>query len=255
MKVLYLGDGALSSAASYLAGVMTHFSIDFDYRGSGIDASDLIGTEHYDLFVLSDYAAKDLGERNARRIVELVADGAGLLMIGGWESFHGVGGNYDSSVLATALPVRIAASDDRVNWSGPCVVRQIEEHAVTAGLEFDPAPVVGGFNRLEAAAEADVILVVDRYAVHGGDGAAKHAEVSVGPVQFEHVDSSPLLACGVFGQGRSAAFATDAAPHWVGGFVDWGRERVAVATDDFEIEVGDSYVRFFGNLLEWCGKA
>ena len=36
----------------------------------------------------------------------------------------------------------------------------------------------------------------------------------------------PVLVIGTAGHGRAAAFASDIAPHWVGGFVDWGDSRV-----------------------------
>jgi hypothetical protein len=48
--------------------------------------------------------------------------------------------------------------------------------------------------------------------------------------------------------------ATDVAPHWVGGFVDWGDQRVAQAVANDGIEVGNWYARFFRNLLVWTGN-
>ena len=71
--------------------------------------------------------------------------------------------------------------------------------------------------------------------------------------EFERIDSSPLLIVDDFGAGRAAAFTSDLAPHWAGGLVDWGDERIRVTSEDFEIEVGSEYVEFFGNLLYWVG--
>ena len=46
------------------------------------------------------------------------------------------------------------------------------------------------------------------------------------------------------------ALATDVAPHWVGGFVDWGKERVVADVGDDFIDVGNWYARFFRQLLQ-----
>ncbi len=242
--VLYLGDDSLAGAASYLAAVMTHSGVAYTHRGSSEDACDLIDGASFDCYVLSDYPSNRLGDRGAGRLLKAVHGGAGLLMIGGWESFRGSGGGYDASPITEALPVAIARSDDRMNWCGPCVVRKRIDHPVCDGLDFDPAPSVAGFNRLEARSGTDVVLAVDRYAPHPreSDGV---------PAVFELLDSHPLLVCGRYGEGRTAAFASDAAPHWVGGFVDWGPRRVSIVTDAFDVEVGESYVRFFSHLIAW----
>jgi hypothetical protein len=62
------------------------------------------------------------------------------------------------------------------------------------------------------------------------------------------------LIVGRYGAGRTAALATDVAPHWVGGFVDWGDRRIAQAVGGGMIEVGNWYARFFHNLVAWTGK-
>jgi hypothetical protein len=62
----------------------------------------------------------------------------------------------------------------------------------------------------------------------------------------------PLLVTGTFGQGNTAAFCTDFAPHWVGGLVDWGKKRIkAQARNGGEVEVGEYYAQFIGQLVEW----
>jgi hypothetical protein len=48
------------------------------------------------------------------------------------------------------------------------------------------------------------------------------------------------------------AMATDAAPHWVGGLVDWGESRVEAQADGAEaIEVGNWYAELFSNIIKW----
>ena len=55
--------------------------------------------------------------------------------------------------------------------------------------------------------------------------------------------------------GRTAALATDIAPHWVGGLIDWGSVRVtAAAVGGWQCEVGAFYATFLRNLLSWTGQ-
>ena len=77
-----------------------------------------------------------------------------------------------------------------------------------------------------------------------------------GAFKFEpFTDSIPLLVVDRFGQGNVAAFATDFAPHWVGGLVDWGDGRTSgQAEGSVGIEVGNWYARFVANLVRWTAK-
>ena len=77
-----------------------------------------------------------------------------------------------------------------------------------------------------------------------------------GRFDFLPLDQHPLLVLGMHGAGRTAALMTDLAPHWVGGFVDWGDgERVkAQAPGSWQIEVGNFYSQFIANLLAWTGS-
>ena len=70
--------------------------------------------------------------------------------------------------------------------------------------------------------------------------------------QAEVVETHPLLVVGQHGQGRTAAIATDVAPHWVGGLVDWGDDRVTGQGDGADdVEVGDLYAQFWRQLLSF----
>ena len=74
---------------------------------------------------------------------------------------------------------------------------------------------------------------------------------STGDYQFTFHQRWPLLVVGQSGEGRVAALATDVAPHWVGGLVDWGRPRLTIDVANSFIEVGSHYVKLFENLLMW----
>jgi uncharacterized membrane protein len=75
-----------------------------------------------------------------------------------------------------------------------------------------------------------------------------------GDFTFSPGAESPLLVVGEHGRGRTAALATDVAPHWVGGLVDWGDQRVVQQVGAGFIDVGNWYARFFRNLLVWTGR-
>lgn len=238
--VLYCGDTSLATAAQYLAGLMTAWGCPYRYVPShqSLTAADL---EDADLIILSDYPATRITADLQDRLLSSIADGAGLLMIGGWESFHGLGGNWDQTQIADVLPVRMQTTDDRVNCDQPALVRQVAAHPAVDGLPWlERPPTIGGFNRFHPKADATVLLEVDRLRP-----AYQKRAWSV-----ELIETLPLLVVGSHGRGATCAVATDVAPHWVGGLVDWGNARVAAQPPGGEaIEVGDLYARFWRQLL------
>lgn len=245
-SVLYLGDTSLQGAAAYLAGLIHHAGWSCVYRRSDEAAEEALFDQVWSLFVLSDYPAARLSPPLQQRLVQAVQAGAGLLMIGGWESYHGCGGNWDQTAVAAALPVEIDSADDRVNCDQPALVRCVLDHPTVRGLPWDARPPgIGGFNRIRPKSEGQLVLETQRFrAVRKGED-----------VRFELAGCEPLLVVGRCGRGRVAALATDVAPHWVGGLIDWGAGRVAAQAPGAEtIEVGDLYARFFCQLLAWTAK-
>jgi hypothetical protein len=57
-QILYLGDTALKEAASYLAGVMQHSQISFDYLPSDACFPDTQLENDYRGIIISDYPSK-----------------------------------------------------------------------------------------------------------------------------------------------------------------------------------------------------
>ena len=182
-------------------------------------AAELAG---YGAVILSDIGANslllapDTFERSAVApnrlavIERYVHGGGGLLMIGGYFSFAGIDGKarYHATPVETALPVTISALDDRAERpEGVQPSVSGAGHPVLSGVP-DDWPALLGYNQLAAKPAADVL------ACCGED---------------------PLLVVGRHGDGRSAAFASDCAPHWCPpGFMDW-----------------PGYDPLWGNLTRW----
>jgi uncharacterized membrane protein len=182
------------------------------------------GLAEYGAVILSDIGANSLllspatFERSAiapnrlAAIERYVRDGGGLLMIGGYLSFAGIDGKarYHGTPVEAALPVTISDHDDRAERpEGVSPLVTGAGHPVLDGVPAD-WPALLGFNRVTARPEALVLA-------------------SCGP--------DPLLTVGSVGAGRSAAFASDCAPHWCPpGFMDW-----------------PGYDPLWGNLVRWLG--
>jgi uncharacterized membrane protein len=253
--ILYLGDSTLDTAASYLAGVLAHHGLAFDYFASDESPTLEQLSGERKLLIISDFMAKMLTREIQDAIVEQIHGGTGLLMIGGWESFCGLGGDWAQTPIAAVLPVEIAARDDRINYDQVALLSRVTDHPILENLPWDERPpTIGGFNRFRAKEEGQVLLNVIRHRVrHAGQR-----------FEFEAAETNPLLVVGAYGQGRTAALATDLAPHWVGPLVDWGTEnqplpsgsgRVAAqAKGAEEVEIGCFYVQFVYQLLKWMGR-
>lgn len=241
-SVLYCGDTTLDSAAAYLASMMNLWGLEFDYvPGDCPLTADMIDTDR-SLYIFSDYPAEQISSEFQQQVLKQVESGVGLLMIGGWESFHGLGGDWNGTPISDALPVVISDSDDRQNCDGPVFVQPVDrEHSIVADLPWNERPpLIGGFNRFDVKPTGNLILEAIRTKARLIDSGFEIVEV----------ERTPLLVTGTFGEGPTAALATDVAPHWIGPMVDWGNERVAAqVTGTDGIEVGNLYEQFFRQLV------
>jgi uncharacterized membrane protein len=135
--------------------------------------------------------------------------GGGLLMVGGYMSFSGVDAKarWGRSALAEALPVRVLDRDDRVELPAGALPQTSAPHPVTAGLDTE-WPALLGLNEVVVRETARQLAT-----------CAGH----------------PLVVVDDFGEGRTAAFTSDIAPHWAPpGFVEW-----------------HGYGRLFDRLVRW----
>ncbi|MCK4872032.1 MAG: hypothetical protein KAS72_04830 [Phycisphaerales bacterium] len=157
-----------------------------------------------------------LGPNRINLVKEFVERGGGFIMIGGYLSFSGFNaiGGYHNTAIEEILPVEILPYDDRVEKTDGFVFNIVErDHPVTTGIPWDKTEfTLCGYNKLTLR-----------------DGATLIAEY----------DGDPFIACRQWGNGRTAVFASDCAPHWVGDFKDW-----------------EYYPQFWGQMIKWlAGKA
>jgi len=246
-SILYLGDTTLKEAGSYLAGVMSHHNISFDYLPSDQQFGDTVLNNKYQAVIISDYPAENFSTEQINTIVEQVTEGMGLLMIGGWESFTGAKGEYTDTKLSRVLPVIMQSADDRVNCFAPCLAEKMKEHEILGSLPFEESPPsIGGFNRLKSKPDSNTILLARRF-------KASYVNGNFTVTSLEEPD--PLLVVSSYKQGRVCAFATDVAPHWVGGLVDWGNSRVKAQVPGANpIEVGNWYAALLANMINWTAR-
>lgn len=178
----------------------------------------------FDVVVLSDIGANTLllppqvfthGQTMPNRL-ELLAEwtraGGSLLMVGGYLSFMGIEAkaNYRNTPLAAVLPIEMESGDDREETPHGSIAGVTGSHSITKGLDAS-WPSILGYHRVEAREGAEVLA-------------------TVGP--------HPLLVVDSEGDGRTAAFMSDMAPHWLPQeFLDW-----------------DGYGPLWQHLIAWLGR-
>lgn len=182
------------------------------------------GFAEYDVVVISDVGANSFqlptktfatsiaSPDKTDAIREYVARGGSLLMIGGYLTFTGIDakGRWGRTPLAEALPVTLLDRDDRVELPGGARPAVAHDHTITAGIDRE-LPQILGLNEVIAKDGSEVLITCAGY---------------------------PLLVTSAYGEGRSAAFMTDIAPHWAPPeFLSWS-----------------GYATLFDNLISWLTK-
>ena len=241
-RILFCGDDDIDMAAIYLASIIHDQGYSLDYIPSPLPIPLSLDLNNYDLIILSDYPREQISDDRLEEICALVHKGGSLLMIGGWESFTGLNIEYKHSPLEKILPVKMLETDDRRNYDqGIAVTASDPHHAVCKGLDFSRPALIGGYNSFEKKESATCVLWGRKIKISVSDDKIT-AEADNNKI--------PLLVMDNVGKGKTAALAFDLAPHWVGGFVDWGTGRKHVDFADGFIEVGDMYYKFVANLLK-----
>ena len=190
------------------------------------------GLEAYRAVILSDVGANtillhpDVWLRSRRvpnrlkLIRDYVAAGGGLVMVGGYLSFQGIGAGarFRGTPVAEVLPVEILAWDDRIELPEGFVPEVVGpgDHPILAGLGRD-WPALLGVNEVALKPGRDVELLARLPADEGGH---------------------PLLVAGRHGAGRCVAWTSDIGPHWL--------------PPDFAAWPG--YARLWRQILAWLSR-
>ena len=239
--ILYCGDTSSKAAAAYLQGVLTHSGFSYQYINS--DEKFLNSkSAPAKLRILSDYPAKNISDAQREKIFEWINAGMSFWMIGGWESFHGLNGEY-LGPWSKLLPVTIKTKDDRVNSFQPYVFNPInEKHAILKSLPWNQAPSIGGFNSVTVKKGSELLMTAIPLKITN----------TKGKITSKQGKPVPMLVEGKFGKGKTLALMTDLAPHWIGGFVDWGNTRVkAQGKNANDVEVGHLYTKFITQTVKY----
>ena len=241
-KILFCGDDDLDLAAIYLGSIIHEEGYNLDYVPSPLSFPKNVDLQEYDLIILSDYPREQISDDRLQEIADYVKFGGSLLMIGGWESFTGLNIEYKNSPIEDILPVMLSVKDDRRNYDQGIAVIPCENlHPVCDDLDWDRPGIIGGYNEFIPKENAKTVLCGQKVKLSVIDG--------IPSAKMDH-EKIPLLVYGQAGKGKTAALAFDLAPHWVGGFVDWGHGRKHVDFGEGFIEVGDQYYKFVANLLK-----
>ncbi len=240
MNVLYCGDSHEGGPANYLLGILNYIHADVTHIPPGVQLDPAIFNQRFDAIILSDYGRVCVSSKAEEKIVYQVLSGTGLLMVGGWGSFAGPFGNWSGSEIEKLLPVNCLKKDDRHNLGSGLYVFKKKNHPIVKSVNFKQAPVIIGFNEVKPKKGADIVLTVKAFLP---------AEKSYSKKEY------PLLVVSQNSEIRTAAFTTDFAPHWCGGLVDWGSKRLKLSVNKaIQIEIGDQYVRFVSQVIQWLAK-
>ena len=161
--------------------------------------------EKYDVFLIGDVDARALRDDNWLRIANLVAEGRGLMMYGGYHSF-GPGG-YGDSPLVDVLPVKMSRLDRQP--LDPQVPVRADMHLMG---ELAMLPTTDSSIMHLAAGEGNTAAWQSLKPLLGANRFGDLKDQAVVLAKTQHGD--PLLVQGGYISGRVLALATDSTHRW-----------------------------------------
>ena len=178
-----------------------------DPKNRPVDLADRFKPGKYDVYLLGDIDSTAFQGDELANLAKCVGRGAGLMMLGGFQSF-GPGG-YGQTPLANVLPVGMDRLERQqpdeplrtdLHWPGP-----LRMQPTALGLMHFALMLAG--NRQENAALWAKLPPLE--------GANKFHDLAPGAVVLADAGSDkPLLVTHNFGDGRVLAFAGDSTWHW-----------------------------------------
>lgn len=248
LSILYAGDSWEGGPANYLLGILRTLQADFLHVPSSVRMDSKILEKHFDGIILSDYARSLLSHECEEKIMKKVLEnGTGLLMVGGWASFSGPFGGWRGSLVEGLLPVICQERDDRMNLPGGALIQVKNAHPLFDSFSFENSPVLCGLNEVIPRKDSKIILNAKKITQTLSQG---NLTLALDAKEY------PLFVIEDTAKKRSAALTTDVAPHWCGGFVDWGNQSQKVTINPkIAIEVGNLYVEFLSRIIRWIARA
>ncbi len=236
-------------------------SLEFSNAGAGSaawrrDVRNAIQTRAYDVFIIGDVPASrfenqgEEGESILALMAKAVTErGAGLIMIGGYDSF--ADGGWDRTPLAEILPVKM---DQRGQLEG-AIGNQRD-------IKFKPSEeaLTGQLYSFPLKLDSDPIKNREWWAkLPALDGGSKVGTLKVGAAKLvESERGEILLAAHNISKGRSAVLAVDTTWRWVkpgpSRGAPGGAPGIPAAQELSLSESTEAHLRFWRQLILWLGK-
>ena len=175
-----------------------------------VDLDNWFDPGKFDIYILGDVDADAIGNEQLEKLTQRVAEGAGLVMLGGFNTFDA--GGYGATPLSDAIPVKLSSTIQRRvrggiqadrsgevpgQISGPIPLEMTRDHPITNLGGDDPAsawkelPPQKGANRFLGPRVAPGVQVI-----------------------LESPEKKPMMIVGEFGRARTAAVAFDSTWQW-----------------------------------------
>lgn len=134
------------------------------------------------------YQGRFLGNR-CSTIRDYVEQGGAFLMVGGYLSFSGIDAkaHYSKTAINDILPVDILEVDDRIETPEGACPENVAEHDILKGIKEWPRFL--GYNKTVLKNVENINELVS-------------------------IQGNPFIAIREYGEGRTAVFTSDCAPHW-----------------------------------------
>ncbi|MCE5269594.1 MAG: hypothetical protein LLG00_17085 [Planctomycetaceae bacterium] len=178
-----------------------------DQRTRPADFGDRFKPGKYDVYILGDIDSTAFAGDELARLADCVSRGAGLIMLGGFQTYGG--GGYQNTPLGKVLPVGMDRFERQrpdepvrtdLQWPGPLKMRP-----TTIGLLHFALSLAG--NRTENDALWSKLPPLE--------GANRFHDLAPGAVVLADAGpDKPLLVAHSFGDGRVMAFAGDSTWRW-----------------------------------------
>ncbi|QDT09061.1 glutamine amidotransferase [Planctomycetes bacterium K23_9] len=179
-------------------------------RSWPVDLGTVFKPGKFDVYIIGDLDSAALGNQQLEQLTEVVGQGAGLVMLGGFNTY-GPGG-YADTPLAAAIPIQMDGStrnDARrqgVNLNLDLLPGQLTGPVQAILARNHPITQLGGQDPAKTWSELPPMKGVNRF--------GKTKSTPGVQVLLQSDKDQPLLVTGEYGSGRVAALAFDSTYQW-----------------------------------------